>query len=80
MVNGVLAGIVSKFLGELNLALGYQEQVGLNPSKGRIGIHHVIDGREISHRGGVARSRLDLLTIGKGLTDTVIDKVIPKRS
>jgi hypothetical protein len=74
----VLEGMVSKFRGELNLAEGYRSQVKLNSGKGEARTYHVIDRRNIAHRGGVARTRLDLLTIGKGLANTITNEVIPE--
>jgi len=38
---------------------------------------HVINGRNVTHGSRVARTRLDLLTIRKGLASTEADKVIP---
>lgn len=37
---------------------------------------HVVDRGEITHGGRVARARLDLITIGNGLTNAVVDKVV----
>ena len=78
-MNAVLGGMVSKFLGELNLAEGYRQRVGLNPLRSRTRTYHVINGWDVAHRGGVTRSRLDLLAIAKGLADTEVDKVVPRR-
>lgn len=68
---------MSKFPGEVNLAEGYQQQVEQNTSEGQeTRTHHVVNGRDIAHWGGVARSLLDLLTVREGFTETDVDKVV----
>lgn len=37
---------------------------------------HIINRRDVTHGGRVARTGLDLFTVGKGLADTVVDKVV----
>lgn len=39
---------------------------------------HIINGRYVTHWGRVARTRLDLHTVGNGLSGTVVDKVVPR--
>jgi len=39
--------------------------------------YHVINGRNITHGGRVAGTRLDLLPIRNGLANTEADEVIP---
>ena len=41
-------------------------------------VYHVINGRDITHRSGVARASLDLQTIRDGLSNTEVDEVIPE--
>jgi hypothetical protein len=40
------------------------------------GARHVVNGRDIAHRGWVARACLDLNTIGNGLADTEVDEIV----
>ena len=77
-MNLVLEVRVSKFLGELNLAEGYTgNALDRISTGGQGGTCHVINGWDITHRCGVTRTRLNLIAIGEGLADTVVDKVIP---
>jgi len=44
--------------------------------EGELGGRHVIDGGNITHGDGVARTCLDLLAIGNSLSDTEADEVV----
>jgi hypothetical protein len=41
-----------------------------------LGGRHVVNGRDVAHGGGVARTSLDLETVGNGLADTEVDEVV----
>ena len=61
MVNDVSAEMVSKFLGELNLAEGYRvECVRLGPRQDATRTCHFLLGRDVTHGGGVTGTLLDL--------------------
>jgi len=49
----------------------------IDSRKGRTGTYHVVNGRDVTNGGGIARTCLDLLTIRKGLANTEADEVVP---
>lgn len=52
------------------------EDVRPNSLRGKTTTHHIINRRDVTHGGRVARTGLDLFTAGEGLADTVVDKVV----
>jgi len=49
----------------------------IDSQKSRTRTYHVIDGRNVTYGGRVARTCLDLFTIRKGLANTEADEVVP---
>jgi len=63
--------------GEFGGRLSVTCQIDSQTSGGEI--HHLINGRNITHGNRVARTCPNLFTVRKGLANTGVDEVVPKR-